>query len=129
MFLAWKNHNKKSIAESRAKFLLLLYEGRLKQYRVPLKDRPPQVLFHSEAAYSYAAEKNRVTGTVYLSVEYGADGLVGEVQVTKGLGFGLDQNAVQALRQFVFLPAVKDGAFVAERKDLKVTFSRQVWIN
>jgi TonB family protein len=129
MFLAWKKHDKKSTAALRAKFVLLLYEGRQKQYRVPLKDRPSQILFHAEPGYSYAAEKNRVTGTVYLSVEYRADGLVGEVQVTKGLGFGLDENAVQALRQFIFLPAVRDGAFVPEHKNLKITFSRHFWVN
>jgi TonB family protein len=125
MFVAWKKRDQKLMAESRNTFLLLITEGRRKEYRVPIEDRPPQVVFHAEPDYSYIARKNKISGTVWASVDITADGTAGDVQVIEGLGWGLDQNAIQALRQFIFLPAVKDGTFVAERKKLGVFFCGQ----
>ena len=56
-----------------------------------------------------------------LSVEYRADASIGEVQVKKGLGWGLDEDAVQAARHCVFLPAIRDGAFVNHVGEVKFT--------
>lgn len=36
-----------------------------------------------------------------------------DIQVIGGLGWGLNESARQSMRQAVFLPAIKDGDFVA----------------
>ena len=114
----------KSIAEAKEKFFLLLLEGQQKSYQVPLADRSPQMLvFGKKPERPDIAKKNQITGTVELSVELRADGSVGDVQIIKGLGFGINENVIQAARQYVFLPAVKSRAFVAERRNVKVEFS------
>lgn len=59
--------------------------------------------------YSEEARKTKLQGSVMLSVLVGADGRVKEVRVLRGLGMGLDENAVQAVRGWQFLPA-KDAA-------------------
>ncbi len=45
-----------------------------------------------------------------------------DIQIIEGLAYGLDENAIQAARQVVFLPAIKDGAFVGSRGDMKYGF-------
>jgi len=126
IFLAWKGHDAKSISESRARFLVLLSEGRQKGYRVPLDDRPSQFLLHARPVYPYIAEKEKIGGTVWVSLDVTADGTAGDVRVIDGLGWGLDQSAIQAVKQWVFLPAIKDGAFVAERKKVGIIFCRRL---
>jgi TonB family protein len=119
-------HNllKKADEKAKTEFFLLLYEGQQKAYRIPLKDRPPQLLVSGrEPIRPDMAQKNHITGTVVLSVEYRADASVGDVQIVKGLGFGMDENVIQATRQSVFLPAVKNRAFVAEWHNVKMSFS------
>jgi periplasmic protein TonB len=48
-------------------------------------------------------------GLVTMRVLVGADGRVRDVQVTRGIGLGLDENAVRAVRGWQFIPA-RDGA-------------------
>jgi protein TonB len=60
-------------------------------------------------SYSEEARKTKLQGTVILSVLVGADGRVKDVRVIRGLGLGLDENAIQTVRNWQFLPA-KDAA-------------------
>jgi TonB family protein len=59
--------------------------------------------------YSEEARKEKLQGMVTLRVLVGVDGRVKEVQITRRLGLGLDENAVQAVRSWQFIPA-KDAA-------------------
>jgi TonB family protein len=113
---------KKDERKTRERFYLLLYEGQQKGYRVPLKDRPYQPFLVGKTVYPAMARKNKVEGNVVLSVEFKADGSVGDVRLIEGLGMGLDEISIQAARQAVFLPAIKDGAFVTSRKEVKYGF-------
>lgn len=56
--------------------------------------------------YPAAARRLQIEGTVRLVVTVGRDGRVIRVRVLKGLGYGLDQAAVRALRLARFQPAV-----------------------
>jgi protein TonB len=58
-----------------------------------------------DPAYSDEARKAKLQGLVTMRVLVGADGRVREVQVTRGIGLGLDENAVHAVRGWQFLPA------------------------
>jgi hypothetical protein len=114
---------KKSDKKSKAKFLLLLSEGQQKGYRIPLKDRPPQIIVFGKLTHSSVFQKGKITGTVIVSVEFRADGTVGDVKMTKELALGIDENFIRAIRQSVFLPAIKNGAFVTEWRTAGAAFS------
>ena len=62
-----------------------------------------------DPAYSDEARKAKLQGQVTLRVLVGADGRARDVQVTHGIGLGLDENAVRAVRNWQFSPA-KDTA-------------------
>lgn len=53
-----------------------------------------------------------IGGVVGLELNVGADGTVTDVKVTRSAGFGLDEAAVAAAKQFKFRPATRDGALV-----------------
>ncbi len=114
---------KKSDEKSKKRFYLLMYEGQQKAYQIPVKDRAPQLLVWGEPILPEAARRSHITGTVVLSVDYRADGSVGDVQIVNGLGFGIDENIILATRKQVFLPAVKDHAFVSERSNVNFEFA------
>ena len=94
-------------------FATLFVEGIVKSYKVPLADRPLKPLFSVVPAQTGLPPQQR-NGTVRLSVEYRADGSVGEIKLLSGLGTKVDQRCIQAARNVIFLPAVKDRQFVTE---------------
>lgn len=120
--LAYKKGDEKSKWAAKERFFLLLLERREKAYRVPVKDRPPQKLITAWPRYPLVAQKNRIQGKVKLLIEIGDDGLVVDIQVINGLGWGLNESAIQSTRQELFLPAIKDGAFVAHKAPVEVGF-------
>jgi len=62
-----------------------------------------------DPAYSDEARKAKMQGLVTMRVLVGTDGRVKDVQVTRGIGLGRDENAVRAVRGWQFIPA-RDGA-------------------
>jgi protein TonB len=56
--------------------------------------------------YPEAARSKGIEGTVLLEVTVGKDGKVRKVKVIKGIGHGLDEVAVRALKKASFKPAV-----------------------
>jgi hypothetical protein len=111
---------KKQDEKTKKRFYLLMYEGQEKAYRIPLKDRPPQTLVSGRMD-----PKKIITGIVVLSVEYRADSSVGDIQVIKGLSPEVDESVILATRQSVFLPAIKNGAFVTHRENAEFKFWRK----
>jgi len=68
------------------------------------------------------AQASGVAGRALYRAVIGADGQPGEIAVVRPIGFGLDENAVAAIRKASFQPAVKGGQPVAETLDLAVLF-------
>jgi outer membrane biosynthesis protein TonB len=68
------------------------------------------------------AQANGVAGPALFHAVIGADGKAGVIAVARPIGFGLDENAVEAIRKATFEPAVKDGKPVAVLLDLVVQF-------
>lgn len=73
----------------------------------------PQLLFRSRPEYTIEARKARLQGTVICEAVIDRDGCVQQARVLKGLPMGLDQAALDAIKQWVFLPARLDGKPVA----------------
>ena len=68
------------------------------------------------------AQASGIAGRALYRVVIAADGKPGEIAVVRPIGFGLDENAVAAIRKATFEPAVKAGQPVAETLDLAVLF-------
>jgi periplasmic protein TonB len=66
---------------------------------------PPRLLREVRADYTDEARRAGVTGEVLLEIVVRRDGNVGDVKVLRGLNAGLDQRAIQAVRQWRFAPA------------------------
>jgi TonB family protein len=68
------------------------------------------------------AQAAGVAGMALYHTVIGPDGKPGEIAVARPIGFGLDENAVAAIRKAKFSPAVKDGKPVPVMLDLVVQF-------
>jgi TonB family protein len=68
------------------------------------------------------AQASGVAGMALYHTVIGVDGKPGEIAVARPIGFGLDENAVEAIRKATFEPAVKDGKTVPVLLDLVVQF-------
>jgi len=68
------------------------------------------------------AQAGGIAGRALYRAVIGADGKPGEIAVVRPIGFGLDENAVAAIRKATFEPALKNGQPVAEALDLAVLF-------
>jgi len=68
------------------------------------------------------AQSNGIAGRALYRAVIGPDGKPAEIAVVRPIGFGLDENAVAAIRKASFEPAVKGGQPVAETLDLAVLF-------
>ncbi|HEV3420015.1 MAG TPA: TonB family protein [Candidatus Acidoferrum sp.] len=65
----------------------------------------PACLHCPEPPYTDEARKAKLQGSVTLRVLIGADGRATRIQLVKGLGLGLDEQALQAVRSWHFVPA------------------------
>lgn len=65
----------------------------------------PACLRCPEPPYTDEARKAKLQGSVTLRVLIGADGRAARIQLAKGLGLGLDEQALQAVRSWRFVPA------------------------
>jgi TonB family protein len=74
--------------------------------------------------YTPEAMEARIQGTVRLEAVVLDTGEVGDVEVTESLDtvYGLDDEAVRAIRQWRFEPGTKDGKPVAVRIEVEMSF-------
>ena len=75
----------------------------------------PKVMKQVEISYPQQAKEARVEGAVKLSVLINELGQVREVSVLEGPGYGLNEAATDALKQFLFSPAEVEGQKVPVR--------------
>ena len=81
------------------------------------------MLIHKvEPEFSEEARKAKYQGEVVLSIEIAADGTPRILRVVSGPGLGLDEKAVEAVRQWRFKPAYRDGRPVDSTAMVEVHF-------
>lgn len=85
-------------------------------------DQKARLLTRFEPDSNELAQANGVAGMALYHTVVGPDGKAQEIAVGRPIGFGLDENAVEAIRKASFQPAVKDGKPVAVLLDLVVQF-------
>jgi TonB family protein len=83
---------------------------------------PPQIITHPKAEYTEEARRLGVQGSVVVQAQFDADGNFKVLRIVKGLGFGLDENALAALRNWRFQPAVRNGERVSVIAEIEVPF-------
>ena len=83
----------------------------------------PVVLFAPEPMFSEEARKAKVGGTVVVYLQVDTNGRPMHERVLRGIGLGLDEKALEAVRQYRFKPAMENGKPVAVEMDVEVTFS------
>lgn len=74
--------------------------------------------------YPESAARAEAEATVDVLVDVRADGEVGEVQIARWAGFGLDETTVATVRQMHFFPAMKNGSPIAMRVLLRYNFRK-----
>jgi TonB family protein len=79
----------------------------------------PRPLSTPDPQYTDQARKAKVEGTCVL---VGPDGKPRDIRVQRGIGMGLDQKAIEAVQQWRFDPATKDGRPVAVQISVEVSF-------
>jgi TonB family protein len=89
---------------------------------------PPALLYKKEPEYSEAARKAKYQGTVLLDLEVTPMDETPrmaqptDIKISRSLGLGLDEKAIEAVKQWRFKPAFKDGKPIAMRITTEVVF-------
>jgi protein TonB len=82
----------------------------------------PKALFAPDPEYSEEARKAKYQGTCVLWLVVGSDGHPRDIRIARSLGLGLDEKAIEAVKQWKFEPAMKDGRAVAVQINVEVDF-------
>jgi protein TonB len=82
----------------------------------------PRAVFTPDPEYSEEARKAKYQGTCVLWLVVGPDGHPRDIRVARTLGLGLDEKAIEAVKQWKFEPAMKDGKPVAVQINVEVDF-------
>jgi protein TonB len=82
----------------------------------------PVPIFEVTPEFSEEARKAKFQGVVMVSLVVDAKGLPESVRVTRGVGMGLDEKAVAAVKQYRFKPAMMGGKPVAVEVNVEVNF-------
>jgi protein TonB len=102
-----------------------------KIYRVGGDVKPPRAILSPQPVLNDDKEKIREgsagkkvveAGSTILSIVVGEDGSVRNVKVSQGLKRDLDEKAIDAVKQWKFEPATRNGAPVAVELAVKVDF-------
>jgi TonB family protein len=85
----------------------------------------PRPIKEAKPRYTAEAMRAKISGAVLLEAVVLADGTVGNVEVVQSLDplFGLDQNAIRAVKQWRFEPGTRDGTPVAVLVTVEMTYT------
>ena len=86
--------------------------------------RTPRPYRRLRPEYPQTAARADAEATVDVVVDVGADGEVGDIQIVRWAGFGLDESTIATVRQLHFFPAMKNGTPVAMRVMLRYNFRK-----
>jgi len=86
--------------------------------------RAPRPYRRLRPEYPQTAARADAEATVDVVVDVGADGEVGEVQIVRWAGFGLDESTIATVRQLHFFPAMKNGTPIPMRVMLRYNFRK-----
>ena len=79
-------------------------------------------IYAPEPEFSEEARKAKYQGVCTLGLIVGADGRPSNIRVLSSLGMGLDEKAIEAVKNWKFEPAMKDGHPVRVEIAVEVDF-------
>ena len=84
--------------------------------------KAPVVIYQVEPEFSEEARKAKFSGNVEVYLWVDEQGNPSHVKVSRGVGMGLDEKAVEAVRQYIFKPAMEAGKPVPVELSIEVDF-------
>jgi TonB family protein len=92
-------------------------------YQVGGPVTPPVPLQRPNPGFTTLAKEKKVDGSVLLAVVIGKDGAVRNVKVLRGLGYGLDESAIDTVtKRWLFKPSTLNGQPVTVQAMIEVFF-------
>lgn len=82
----------------------------------------PKPIYTPEPEYSEEARKAKFQGTVLLSIVVDENGKATNIHVSRPLGLGLDDKAIEAVKKWKFEPGKYNGKAVAVQATVEVSF-------
>jgi protein TonB len=82
----------------------------------------PEVIFKVDPEFSEEARRAKFMGVVTVNLIVDAAGRPQNVHIVRGVGMGLDQKALEAVRQYRFKPAIENGKPVLVQVNIEVQF-------
>jgi TonB family protein len=83
---------------------------------------PPQFLNRAKPDYTAEADLAGIAATVEALAVFKANGEVGEIEITRWAGYGLDESAERAIRVLKFKPATRGGRVISVRALIRYNF-------
>lgn len=83
---------------------------------------PPVAIYQVEPQFSEEARKAKFMGMVLVNLIVDESGSPQNVHVLRGVGMGLDEKAVEAIKQYKFKPAMENGNPVPVSLNVEVNF-------
>jgi len=83
---------------------------------------PPRVIYQTDPEFSEEARKAKYQGTCVLGLVVDANGRPTQIRVINALGMGLDEKAIESVKNWKFEPGKKDGHDVAVEIAVEVDF-------
>ncbi len=138
---------------AREQFQTILRDGVIKEYRTPLESSKVQLVWIPRPVYTREGVENKICGVVTVRVsiektgEFGAIGVVNSYtvqclpavglppigvpnpprdEVPYRLGHGLDEAALEAVKEAIFLPAIRDYRPISTKIRLEVNFNQKI---
>ena len=101
---------------------LLQTDPGVRVYRLGGSVSAPSVLTKNEPTRTDKARAEYISGTEFLELVVNADGSPRNIVVRTGLGYGLEDAAVECVRQWRFKPGMKDGVPVNTLVTVEINF-------
>lgn len=92
-------------------------------YRMGSGIEPPQLVQQTNCEFTDEAVLKKIQGVVVLEVVILEEGRIGDARILKGLPAGLNAQAIQCARQWVFVPGKFRGTPVAVIGEIAVEFT------
>jgi TonB family protein len=85
-------------------------------------DSMPMVIYKVDPEFSAEARQAKIGGVVLIGLVVNSQGVPENLRVLRAVGHGLDEQAVEAVKQYKFKPAMEDGNPVAKEINVEVNF-------
>jgi TonB family protein len=98
----------------------VVYEGDIYSPGDGVSD--PKLIYSIEPEFSEEGRAKRINGEVLIGCVVTPEGTPANVHVLRGIGYGMDEQAVAAVQKYRFKPAEKDGKPIAVRIAVSTKF-------